>query len=80
MVPRQDGHLVGCPPDRSARLRAAPHWGQYAVPSNRRAKQEGQLTVASRARQYSHRTAPGPQGAPQPGQRQVEAGSRPMLD
>jgi hypothetical protein len=35
----------------SARSRRAPHDGQYAAESNMSAKHEGQLIVASRARQ-----------------------------
>jgi hypothetical protein len=36
----------------SVRARRAPHVGQYTDPSNMAAKQAGQLTVVSVARQY----------------------------
>jgi hypothetical protein len=52
----------------SALAERAPHFGQNAAPSNIRAKQLGQLTVASRARQYGHRAAEGSATAPQFGQ------------
>jgi hypothetical protein len=48
--PVQDGHRAapGCASVRDLR---APHEEQNAAPSKIRAKQDGQLTVASRARQ-----------------------------
>jgi len=66
-VPRHDGQgaCAGAP---DARARRAPHDGQYAAPSNIRAKQAGQLTVASAAWQYLHAASPGPAGPPQFGQ------------
>jgi hypothetical protein len=74
MLARQDGQRIGWAPDFSERLRATPQYGQKAAPSNSRPKQDGQLTVASLARQYSHRAASGAAGAPQLGHRSVEAG------
>jgi hypothetical protein len=55
-------------PSVSTRPRAAPHFGQNAVPSNIGAKHDAQVTAASRARQYSHRRASGSAAAPQFGQ------------
>jgi hypothetical protein len=49
-------------------LARAPHFGQNAEVSNIVAKHRGQLTVASRARQYGHRAACGSASAPQLGQ------------
>jgi hypothetical protein len=67
MTPRQAGHAVedgwG-----SALAERAPHFGQNADPANIGAKQPGQLTVASRARQYGHRAVWGSAAAPQLGQ------------
>jgi hypothetical protein len=42
---------------RSSRARSSPHFSQNLAPANIGLKQEGQLTAASRARQYGHRAA-----------------------
>ncbi len=52
--PRQPGQRAGPSPSRRRTL-AAPHLWQKAAPSNPSAKQDGQLTVASRAWQYGQR-------------------------
>jgi hypothetical protein len=67
MTPRHAGHAEddGC---GSALADRAPHFGQNADPAKMRAKQAGQLTMASRARQYGHRAACGSAAAPQFGQ------------
>jgi hypothetical protein len=46
----QAGHFVSVP-GPTARAAAAPQCGQYALPANISAKHDGQLTVASSARQ-----------------------------
>jgi hypothetical protein len=48
--PLHDGHFAAAA-CVSVRARRAPHEEQNAAPSKIRAKQEGQATVASRARQ-----------------------------
>ena len=69
---RQAGQApAGSPPAR--RSRRAPQCGQYAAPSNNSPKHEGQLTVASRARQYGHRPSAAAAGAPQLGQCRLPA-------
>jgi len=67
MTPRQAGHgaVTG---DPGVLARRAPHDGQYTAPSNIRAKQDGQLTVARVAWQYLQAGSPGAAGAPQFGQ------------
>jgi hypothetical protein len=69
---RHAGHFVVVL-SAAARCRLAPHFWQYAAVSNISAKQDGQLIVASRARQYGHRTTSGATLAPHAGQRQVPA-------
>jgi hypothetical protein len=55
------------------RARFAPHFSQKAAPANINAKQEGQLTAASRARQYGQRPDSDCTAAPQFGQWSEEA-------
>src|SRR5687767_12261118 len=68
----QAGHFMEVLP-AAARSRLAPHVWQYAAVSNINAKQEGQLIVANRARQYGHRRTSGATLAPHAGQRSVPA-------
>jgi hypothetical protein len=72
IFPRQPGHGT-CRPVAAARERRAPHAWQCTAPSNIKAKHDGQLTVASVARQYWQAAWPGAAGPPQLGQRSAPA-------
>ena len=69
----QPGQITAAAAGSAVRARSAPQLGQNFAPSNIRAKQDGQLTVASRALQYGHRRASGSTAAPQFGQCSDEA-------
>jgi hypothetical protein len=73
MASPQPGQVTVAAAGSADRDRGVPQPGQNAAVSNISAKQDGQLTVASRAVQYGQRRASGSTAAPQFGQCSDEA-------